>query len=80
MSDRCICEDCLFAKWKQTSNGRLHPDKTGKCTWEQTVRVPPSCRGSISSFRDPGTPLSLTGGWIERGPLGFKACDVFQPK
>lgn len=26
------CDDCDFAEWKRTSNGRLHPDKSGYCT------------------------------------------------
>lgn len=26
------CDGCKYADWKKTSNGRLHPDKGGKCT------------------------------------------------
>lgn len=25
------CDGCRHADWKRTANGRLHPDKQGKC-------------------------------------------------
>lgn len=27
-----ICDDCIFAEWDRTSDGRLHPSKKGRCT------------------------------------------------
>lgn len=80
MRYRCICEGCLFADWDRTSNGRLHPNKMGTCTWKKTVRVPPSYRGSVMGRHTPGAPEVLSAGRIERGQYGFKACDVYQPK
>lgn len=31
------CVGCKFAVWNKTSNGRLHPDKQGRCTWQPPV-------------------------------------------
>jgi hypothetical protein len=28
-----MCNGCKYADWKRTSKGRLHPDKTGRCTY-----------------------------------------------
>ena len=29
-----VCASCRFAEWKQTANGRRHPEGSGKCTFE----------------------------------------------
>lgn len=35
------CDDCKWAEWKRTANGRLHPDKTGRCIFEIKIPVLP---------------------------------------
>lgn len=35
------CDDCKWAEWKRTANGRLHPDKTGRCVFEIKIPVLP---------------------------------------
>lgn len=39
------CLDCKFAEWRRTSNGRLHPDKTGVCTYKARVPIMPAAIG-----------------------------------
>lgn len=59
------CEGCVFASWKRTSSGRLHPDKTGRCT--ALVEKPLDLRLPASFYwMSYGTPKP-TGGSIERG-------------
>ena len=29
-----VCATCRFAEWKKTSNGRRHPDGTGRCGYQ----------------------------------------------
>jgi hypothetical protein len=29
-----ICQTCVHAEWKKTSNGRRHPDGTGRCAFQ----------------------------------------------
>ncbi len=53
------CDDCGLAGWKRTSNGRLHPDKSGRCRWTYQVKLP-------SAFYWIGVAVP-SGGYIERG-------------
>lgn len=59
------CDDCRFAEWKRTSNGRLHPDKSGRCKrLEQhplDLRLPSAFWWMSNHLPSPN------GGWIERG-------------
>lgn len=55
------CDDCKLAEWRRTATGRLHPDKSGRCTWEYSVRLPPAfCWPGMKDARP-------SGGYIERG-------------
>ncbi len=40
-----LCDQCDHAEWKRTANGRLHPDKTGKCRKAVEWKAPalPAC-------------------------------------
>ena len=29
-----VCVGCVYAEWRKTSNGRLHPDGSGNCTYQ----------------------------------------------
>ena len=61
------CDDCAFAKWQRTANGRLHPSKQGRCTrldmFPLDMRLP-------SAFYWLGWQMQApmpSGGFIERG-------------
>lgn len=57
------CDDCKWANWKRTVTGRLHPDKTGRCTFVVRIPVLPL------AFRwghGTGSTPNLGGGYIER--------------
>lgn len=54
------CDDCALAVWKRTSNGRLHPDKSGRCGWEYRDKPLASAFYWLSAQKP-------SGGWIERG-------------
>lgn len=66
------CDDCIHAIWKRTSNGRLHPKKTGRCgfNWE----MPPLPK----AFYFYGG-VKPSGGFIERGETRTDGCPYFQP-
>ncbi len=66
------CEDCKFADWKRTANGRLHPDKSGRCTFE--VVIPALPRSRYWQSRGPVP----SGGYIERGKLDEIECPTFE--
>jgi hypothetical protein len=73
------CDDCAYADWKRTSNGRLHPDKFGHCRF---VWVPPPLPKAFSfgyggnRDRSPYT----SGGYIERGDHRCDDCPCFKAK
>lgn len=58
------CDDCEFADWKRTKNGRLHPDKGGKCkrleAYPLDLRLP-------AAFYWMHLPPRPNGGYITRG-------------
>ena len=56
------CDDCTLAVWKRASNGRLHPDKSGRCGWVYPVKALPPVFWWIGA--QVHTP---SGGQIERG-------------
>jgi hypothetical protein len=64
------CETCKFAEWKRTSNGRLHPDKSGRCVrlWDHPIdyRLP-------AAFYWGSNP-SPNGGYIKRGEKDRSKC------
>jgi hypothetical protein len=72
-----ICDGCKFADWKRTKNGRLHPGKQGRCTFEW---VPPPLPAAFYYFHGiKGSFPKPNGGWIERG-ANYDACETYQPK
>lgn len=32
------CNDCIFADWKRTASGRLHPSGDGRC--KKVIKIP----------------------------------------
>jgi hypothetical protein len=68
------CDNCIFADWQRTSNGRLHPNKQGKCTRLEKhpldMRIPPAFYWGWGSNYAP-TP---NGGQIERGEAHREKC------
>ena len=68
------CDDCAFAEWKRTANGRLHPDKSGWCA---RLELHPLDLRLPAAFYWINAP-SPSGGHIGRGaelprPCAFKA-------
>jgi hypothetical protein len=59
------CNGCLYAEWKRTSNGRLHPDKMGRCTYLD--KHPLDLEKKLPSAFRPRHPLDFGLGFIERG-------------
>lgn len=60
------CDACKWAEWKRTKTGRLHPDKTGKCTYPvKPLPTLPNCM--YWGIGDPARKPSPYGGWIVRG-------------
>jgi hypothetical protein len=74
MNNPCI--GCRFADWKRTAAGRLHPDKTGRCTF-QPIIILPLAAGSYSRRE---IDLRINGyRFIERGAYPLGECDVREP-
>ena len=61
------CDKCKWANWNRTKTGRLHPDKSGRCTYKIAVPELPAAFdwGYLSYGRK--TPIEPSGGYIERG-------------
>lgn len=68
------CDDCKHAVWKRTSNGRLHPDKTGRCGFEWT---PPPMPIAFWTGWGTNSEIILSGGYIERGATHKAPCPCF---
>ena len=66
------CNGCLYAEWKRTSNGRLHPDKMGRCTYldKHPLDLEKKIPGAFRIFSS----LSFSGGYIERGSELARKC------
>ena len=72
------CTGCIYAEWKRTSNGRLHPDKSGRCTYldKHPLDLEKKIPGAFNIITKP----CIGSGYIERGEeLGrkcaFKTCE-----
>ena len=63
------CDDCKYANWKRTKNGRLHPNKSGRCTYPWEC---PKLPAAFDWLAD-GAPTPW-GGHIERGEEHKKHC------
>lgn len=77
-----ICEQCKYAEWKRTKNGRLHPSGQGRCAWKKTFQI----AGSVIShsldrvLKD--NKITISGGWIwrKRSEEHPKSRPVFERK
>ena len=73
------CTHCQFANWRRTAAGRLHPDSTGKCTWDDWKRwkLPPwgSIQVGRKEIKSIGYPFIN-----RRDPYTTKQCPYFQEK
>ncbi len=67
------CDGCKYADWHRTSNGRLHQNKQGSCTYKYSIPPLPQSRYFIR-----GTPESY-GGQIERGRALKDHCVYYAP-
>jgi hypothetical protein len=54
---------CMYAEWKKTAAGRLHPSGTGKCLWPMPTITLPKSRYYSGDGRVVPRPW---GGMIER--------------
>lgn len=68
------CDTCKFADWKRTSNGRLHPNKSGKCTF---VWTPPPLPKAFYFYGS--SHARPNGGSIERGSSLTDGCPCYSP-
>lgn len=66
------CLYCRFARWQRTKNGRLHPSKEGRCTFEAKIIIP-------KSAELPWGKSTICGGFINRDTLVHVDCPTFQP-
>lgn len=74
------CDNCKYALWKRTANDRLHPNKTGRCTYVKDVRLPASgCLLDYGSAVDSDRYVSIKGGYIERGKELITKCAYYAP-
>jgi hypothetical protein len=64
------CETCKFAKWKRTAAGKLHPDKSGRCT--RLIAHPLEARLPAAFYWI--TQPSPSGGYIKRGEKDRSKC------
>lgn len=65
------CDDCAYAKWKRTASGRLHPDKTGRCSFEIPIVVLPAAFYWATFSPRP------SGGFIDRGRELNRECPTY---
>jgi len=69
------CDKCKWAEWARTKNGRLHPDKSGKCSYEIVIPELPSAK-CWPGFHD--RPPEPSWGFIERGRELNKDCIYYE--
>jgi len=80
--NKSVCDGCKFANWKRTSNGRLHPDGSGKCKWQVKIALPPSANtgGYGRDFSQLDSTLTLYGRHIWRSACDrYSVCAVREP-
>lgn len=73
MSNPCLT--CAFAMWRKTAAGRMHPDGTGRCTWQMPEITLPKSRYYVG-HRERSIPQPQ-GGYIEK--KDDRECLTFQP-
>jgi len=66
------CDNCVFARWRRTAAGRLHPDRSGMCkrleAFPLDLRLPAAFGWGSYGQPDP------YGGYIERGYVHVDGC------
>ena len=67
------CNDCIYAEWKRTKAGRLHPSGDGRCTYPIKIPKLPPCY----YFLHYPNPL---GGYINRRTELKEHCTYYQQK
>ena len=73
------CMNCKYAEWERTKSGRLHPDKSGKCSCVVTLPPVPNSTATFHYRHDDDTPLVVRGGWIWRNEKTGQDCPCFEP-
>lgn len=79
------CDKCKWANWNRTKNGRLHPDKGGRCTKEVVIPELPLAFHYLGSYPvprvncGPHKPSWLySGGFIYRGKKHNNICVYYE--
>lgn len=70
------CDKCVYAEWKRTAAGRMHPDQSGKCRLEFKVPELPNSMYWLGHRR--GTSPSPCGGYIERNRTYEQPCPYWK--
>lgn len=70
------CDDCKWADWKRTKNGRFHPDKTGRCAFNWNP--PPLPLAFSFTYTGKGDLPRPHGGYIWRGDENTNGCKCFE--
>lgn len=68
------CDNCKYAEWHRTKNGKLHPDKQGRCTYVWCAPSLPKAFYFPGSYGNTPYP---SGGHIERGDRATDGCCYF---
>lgn len=66
------CVGCKHADWAKTSNGRLHPDGSGRCKYEVKPIVLPACMYFLGGYPKP------CGGYINRKEEFKEHCKTYE--
>lgn len=66
------CQGCKYAAWKRTASGRLHPDKSGRCTKEVKIPALPACQSWLGCGPKASFP------YIERGVYFETHCPYYK--
>ncbi len=83
-----VCVSCRFAQWKQTANGRRHPDGSGICGYEFPDTPLPKWARRTYQVKDATSTRELlnavTGGrfidWLEHHRNVAQPCATFEAK
>jgi hypothetical protein len=65
------CTNCIYADWRRTASGRLHPSGDGKCGKVITIPQIPPCYYWFDKPR-------LAGGYINRRKELSEHCPFYQ--
>lgn len=73
------CTTCHHAKWKRTSDGRLHPSGVGHCSWDgwKQLKLPLAMQVIVSLAGE--DIMKPRGGYINRHKCVYKNCPLYKP-